>query len=76
MKAEYRSLAHIIAEITWNCYFLSELRLSFQTTLFIGCDNVSAIFIIFNSIFHACTKYIELDCYFVYEKVVDKELDF
>jgi len=36
----------------------------------IWCDNLSAT----NPIFHACTKYVEVDYHFVHDKIVKKDI--
>ena len=38
------------------------------------CDNVSALAIASDSVFHACTKHIEVDCHFVRERVLRHDL--
>ena len=40
----------------------------------IWCDNLSAIAIASNPVFHARTKHVEVDYHYVREKVVNKEL--
>lgn len=57
-EAEYRSLALII-------YLLTPT---------IWCDNLSAISLESNPIFHARTKHIEVDYHFIREKVVNKDV--
>ena len=38
------------------------------------CDNVSALALAFNPVFHARTKHIEVDYHFVREKVVNRDI--
>ena len=38
------------------------------------CDNVSALAIAFNPVFHAHTKHVEVDYHFVRERVLRKDL--
>jgi len=39
-----------------------------------GCDNLSAISLAHNRVLHATTKHMELDVFFVQEKVNNKQL--
>ena len=74
-EAEYRCLAHTAIEVTWLCYFLRDLHIPLSTILVIWCDNVSAISLAFNPVFHARTKHIEIDYDLVCEKVAHKQLE-
>lgn len=74
-EAEYRCLAHTAAEVTWLCSLLCDLHIPLSTILVIWCDNVSAISMAFNPVFHARTKHIEIDYHFVREKVAHKQLE-
>ena len=74
-EAEYRYLSHIAAEVTWLCSLLCDLHIPLSTIPVIWCDNVSAISLAFNPVFHARTKHIEIDYHFVCEKVAHKLLD-
>ncbi|KAM6587036.1 hypothetical protein CsatA_009641 [Cannabis sativa] len=73
-EAEYRSLASLTAEITWIQALLGELRIQIPRPPTIWCDNLSTVLMSANPILHARTKHIELDLYFVREKVLAKAL--
>uniref|UniRef100_A0A803P7H9 Reverse transcriptase Ty1/copia-type domain-containing protein n=1 Tax=Cannabis sativa TaxID=3483 RepID=A0A803P7H9_CANSA len=71
-EAEYRSLASVVAELTgMNSLFL-ELKISLPRVPTIWCDNLSTILLTANPVLHARTKHIELDLYFVREKIQSK----
>ncbi|XP_019199098.1 PREDICTED: uncharacterized protein LOC109192853 [Ipomoea nil] len=71
-EAEYRALASTTCKIQWLLYLLADLGVkpTHPTTLF--CDNLSAIAIEGNHVFHERTKHIEIDCHIVKQKVYDK----
>lgn len=68
-KAEYRALASTTAELTWLMYILRDLGLYISQPPTLFCDNVSALHMTINSVFHVRRKYIEIDYHFVREKV-------
>ena len=74
-KAESRSLASLVAEIAWIQSSLSELQVSVSKTPVIWCDNLSAILLSANPVLHARTKHIEIDLYFIREKVLKKQIE-
>lgn len=69
-EAEYRALALVVAELSW-------LKSLFHELLFplskeppqIFCDNQSTVSLAANPVLHSRTKHLELDLYFVREKV-------
>jgi len=73
-KAEYRALAHMAAEICWFGFLFRELGVPLQTAPCIYVDNLSAIHMAANPIFHARTWHIEIDYHFVRELVARKSL--
>ena len=73
-EAEYRSLASATAEILWLNSLLQELRIQQSRTPIIWCDNLSTVSLSANPVLHSRTKHIELDLFFVREKVVNKDL--
>nr|GMC80266.1 Retrovirus-related Pol polyprotein from transposon RE2 [Ipomoea batatas] len=73
-EAEYRVMAVTVSEILWLRWLLRDLCApqSRPTTLF--CDNQAAIQITTNPVFHERTKHVEMDCYFVRERVQSSEI--
>ncbi|KAM2985169.1 hypothetical protein FF2_005608 [Malus domestica] len=69
-EAEYRSLAHIAAEITWICKVFRDFGFSFTLQPTIWCDNISAISLASNPVFHARTKHVEIDYHYIRELVL------
>ena len=72
-EAEYRSLAAATADILWIQTLLQELAVP-HTTPLVLCDNSSAVQLAHNPVFHPRTKHMELDVFFVREKVLAKQL--
>ncbi|MCI37103.1 retrovirus-related Pol polyprotein from transposon TNT 1-94, partial [Trifolium medium] len=72
-EAEYRSLAHATAELLWVQTLLTELKVSFASPILL-CDNMSAVSLAHNPIMHSRTKHMEIDLFFVREKVISKQL--
>jgi hypothetical protein len=68
-EAEYRAVAHTVAETVWLRQLLSELHRPIHQATIIYCDNVSAIYMSSNPVQHRRTKHIEIDIHFVREKV-------
>ena len=52
---------------------LTELQVSFIAPV-IFCDNQSAVSIAHNPVFHSRTKHMEIDVFFVREKILAKQL--
>lgn len=64
-KVEYRAMAKAATE-------LGELVFLISGSMNLWCDNQTAIQIGTNPIFHERTKYIEIDCHYVRDKVQEK----
>ncbi|KAL0317366.1 UNVERIFIED_CONTAM: Retrovirus-related Pol polyprotein from transposon TNT 1-94 [Sesamum angustifolium] len=64
-KAEYRSMAATICELRGISYILADFGISVASPILLYCDNKAALHIMANSVFHECTKYIEIDCHVV-----------
>ncbi|XP_066374879.1 uncharacterized mitochondrial protein AtMg00810-like [Miscanthus floridulus] len=68
-EAEYRAVAHVVAECCWLRQLLQELHISIPLATIVYCDNVSAVYMAANPVHHRRTKHIEIDIHFVREKV-------
>ena len=73
-ELEYRALAFASAELCWIRTFLKDLGIYIHDPPILWCDNVSALAIASNPVFHAKTKHIEVDFHFVRERVLHKNL--
>jgi histone deacetylase 1/2 len=74
-EAEYKSLANATAEMMWVQKILTELKIPHAPAARLWCDNLGATYLSANPVFHARTKHIEIDFYFVREHVAAKLLD-
>ena len=68
-EAEYRAVAHAVAETCWLRQLLQELHAPISSATIVYCDNVSAVYMTANPVHHRRTKHIEIDIHFVREKV-------
>jgi len=68
-EAEYRSLRKVVGELTWLNRLLNDLTITNSSPIDVYCDSQSAIHIAHNPVFHERTKNIEVDCYFVRNKL-------
>ncbi|GJU07479.1 putative RNA-directed DNA polymerase [Tanacetum coccineum] len=73
-EAEYRSMTTAVSEITWVRWLLKELDVAVVGPTPLFCDNQAAKHIANNPVFHERTKHVEMDCYFVRERVERKEI--
>jgi hypothetical protein len=53
---------------------LQELGVPYPAVVFLWCENLGATYLSANPMFHARTKYIEVDYYFIRERVARKQL--
>jgi hypothetical protein len=68
-EAEYRAVAHVVAESCWIRNLLQELHCPLHRSTVVYCDNVSAVYLSVNPVQHRRTKHIEIDIHFVRDKV-------
>ena len=73
-ESEYRALATTAAELVWICQVLKDLGIFLSFAPKLCCDNVSALTIASNLVFHARTKHVEVDYHFVLERVFCRDL--
>ncbi|WVZ53780.1 hypothetical protein U9M48_004676, partial [Paspalum notatum var. saurae] len=68
-EAEYRAVAHAVAECCWLRQLLQELHISIPSATLVYCDNISAVYMTANPVHQRRTKHTEIDILFVREKV-------
>ena len=68
-KSEYRAMTQFVCEIMWLHHLLMEVSIETPIPEKLRCDNQVALHIASNPVFHERTKHIEIDCYFVHEKI-------
>ena len=68
-------MASLVAEVTWLGSLLTELKIPQTKTPEIWCDNLSTVLMAANPVLHARTKHVELDLYFVCDKVARKQIE-
>nr|KYP59471.1 Retrovirus-related Pol polyprotein from transposon TNT 1-94 [Cajanus cajan] len=73
IEAEYRALAQAVTEVLWIHSLMKELKVPLNTPTVL-CDNQSTVALSHNPVLHARSKHMELDIFFVREKVLNKSL--
>uniref|UniRef100_A0A2N9IP51 Reverse transcriptase Ty1/copia-type domain-containing protein n=1 Tax=Fagus sylvatica TaxID=28930 RepID=A0A2N9IP51_FAGSY len=73
-ESENRALAITAAELSWLRTLLKDLHIYLANTPILWCNNVLALAIASNPVFHARTKHIEVNFHFVRERVLRKDL--
>jgi len=69
-KQEYRTKAPVICEFVWLKQLFKELRFGKFTQMTLICDNQATLHVSSNPVFHKRIKHIEVDCHFIWEKIV------
>jgi hypothetical protein len=64
-EAKYKALANATEELIWVEAVIDELGVSLKEKSCLWCDNLGATYLLANPIFHARTKHIEIDYYFI-----------
>ncbi|KAM1385101.1 hypothetical protein PS2_031262 [Malus domestica] len=73
-EAEYKALAHTAADLAWIRAVLKDLALFMPSPPVIHCDNLSAIALSANPVFHSRIKHLDTNYHFVREKVQQGDL--
>ena len=73
-KAEYCALAITTTEVYWLHMLFWELKIPLSTAPTIWCDNIGALALASNPIYHARAKHVEVDYHFVLERVINKDI--
>lgn len=72
-EAKYRSLATTSVMVPWLQFLLKELNVPL-TTPFLFCDNLCTVALSRNPVLNAKTKQMELNIFFLIERVINKTL--
>lgn len=70
VEAEFRTMCMASKEILWLTQVLKYLRVSFSLPAYLYGDNIAALHIASNFVFHEKTKHVEFVCYKVRECIV------
>ncbi|XP_022569788.1 uncharacterized protein LOC111212509 [Brassica napus] len=68
-EAEFRAMWSVTKELIWLTRLIVILKAPFQMPTHLYCDNVSALYIANNSVYHERTKHVEMDCYKIREHI-------
>ncbi|XP_024031819.1 uncharacterized protein LOC112094619 [Morus notabilis] len=71
-EAEYRGMALRICEAMWLKFLLQDLGYSLKQPIQLYCDNKVACDIAHYPVQHDCTKHVEVDRFFIKEKLDEK----
>jgi hypothetical protein len=73
-EVEYRAMAITAAELHWIRMLFKEMNILLSVPPTLWVDNLGALALAFNPVFHARTKHVELDYHFIREKIVNHDL--
>uniref|UniRef100_A0A803NGK1 Integrase catalytic domain-containing protein n=1 Tax=Cannabis sativa TaxID=3483 RepID=A0A803NGK1_CANSA len=73
-EAELRSMANVVSELSWLQSLLKDLHVKETGVSSVWCDNQSTVLLTANPVLHARTKHIEIDLYFVRDKVLQQQI--
>ncbi|KAM1023651.1 hypothetical protein ACFX2A_045494 [Malus domestica] len=74
-EAKYKALAHTAADVAWVRGILKDLEVFLSSPPTIHCDNMSAIALTANPVFHYRIKHLDTDFHFVRERVQQGDLE-
>ena len=73
-EAEYRALAITVVELTWIHQIFCDMHVPLLIPPLIHCDNISALSLASNPVFHSRMKHLQIDYHFVRERVINGDL--
>ncbi|XP_020413003.1 uncharacterized protein LOC109947434 [Prunus persica] len=73
-EAEYMALANTAADLSWIRQVLLDLKMFLPDSPIMYCDNLSALTLSSNPVYHSRIKHLDIDFHFVREKVQRKDL--
>lgn len=68
-EAKHQGLAHTVSEVVWLELLLSELHVLPSSKTEVWCDNSGVVTVSANPVLHLKFKHVELDLFFVREKI-------
>jgi hypothetical protein len=71
---EYCAMALATTELFWLRMLFKDLGIPLFSTPRLWCDNIGALALASNPIYHAKTKHIEVDHHFIREKVLNGDI--
>ncbi|KAK6130063.1 hypothetical protein DH2020_036190 [Rehmannia glutinosa] len=74
-ESEYRALALATTEVIWIRALFVELGITLAQPSVLWTDNIGAITLASNPVYHARTKHIEIDVHFIRDQVRNREID-
>ena len=72
VEAEFKGIALGLCEALWLRLLLQDLGYLSRQPIWLFCDNKAACDIAHNPVQHDCTKHVEVDKFFIKEKLDDK----
>lgn len=73
-EAKYRSMASTATKLTWITYLFHDIGILILIPPQLLCDNLSALHMSINPVFHVRSKHIELDYHFVRGTIALRDL--
>ncbi|KAI5348760.1 hypothetical protein L3X38_001647 [Prunus dulcis] len=72
-EAEYRALANTAADVVWIRQVLADMHEFLPEPPLLHCDNLSALALSSNPVFHSRIKHLDIDFHFIQERVQSKD---
>ena len=73
-ELEFGAIAAAVAKVTWIQSMCLELGLFIKPSPTLFCDNIGALYLTTNPVFHSRMRHVEIDFHYVREKVFKKDL--